>query len=148
MAYNNLQHNYLESEVLSASPTKLVALLYRGAYEAILAGRECLSAGDIAGRSRKINKATNILSELTRALDPSKGAEISASLAHLYDYMIRRLNEANFNQQDEPLVEVAKLLGTLLPAWEEIGPVSSVESGKSDGPAPHQDEYQPLSCSF
>ena len=46
--------NYLESEVLSADPVKLVTILYRAALESLGTARRCLYDGDIAGRVKAI----------------------------------------------------------------------------------------------
>ena len=115
-----LRENYLESEVLAASPVGLIRLLYRGARDAVRAGRACLHARDIAGRSRQITKASRIVAELAVSLDHAKGGEISRGLAELYDYMQRRLNDANFQQIEAPLVEVEGLLSTMLEAWDAV----------------------------
>lgn len=115
-----LRENYLESEVLAASPVGLIRLLYRGALDAVRAARACLHARDIAGRSRQIAKASRIVAELTASLDHAKGGEISRTLAELYDYMQRRLNDANFQQVEAPLVEVESLLSTVLEAWDAV----------------------------
>ncbi|HBY61333.1 MAG TPA: flagellar export chaperone FliS, partial [Solibacterales bacterium] len=37
----------------------------------------------------------------------------------LYDYMQRRLLEANARQEDAPLAEVERLLSTVRDGWEE-----------------------------
>ncbi len=120
-----VRENYLESEVLAASPVGLIRLLYRGAVDAVRAARTCLKAADIAGRSAQITKAARILTELSVSLDHANGGEISRGLAELYDYMQRRLNEANFHQVEAPLAEVEGLLSTLLEAWERISGVDS-----------------------
>ena len=116
-----LQDNYIESEVLTADPVRLVQLLYRGAIDAVRAARSALQCGDISGRSAQITKASAIINELALSLDHSKGSEISRTLVELYDYMQHRLNESNFQQIEEPLSDVEKLLLTLLEAWQAVG---------------------------
>jgi flagellar protein FliS len=118
--WQNAQDAYLESRVLSADPLELVYLLYEAAIDAVREGRRCLAQGEIAARSRSITKAFSILQELIAALDHERGGEISARLAQLYDYMQRRLLEANFRQTDEPLAEVLGLLATLAEAWQGV----------------------------
>jgi flagellar protein FliS len=108
---------YLETEILSANPMQLVELLYRGAIDSVQKALAALERGDIAGRNGQITRVQAILTELTLSLDHGQGAGISRELAELYDYMQRRLNEANATQTAEPLLEVRKLLETLLEAW-------------------------------
>ncbi len=118
--WQNAHDAYLESRVLSADPLELVRLLYEAEIDAVREARRHLAAGEIAARSRSITKAFGILQELVAALDHERGGEISKRLAQLYDYMQRRLLEANFRQTDEPLAEVLGLLATLAEAWQGV----------------------------
>jgi flagellar protein FliS len=110
----------LEGRVASADPLELVRLLYQGATSAVRDARHYLAEGDIAARSRSITKAGEILIELTVSLDHEAGGDISRRLEQLYDYMQRRLLDANLQQADGPLAEVLGLLATLGEAWDEI----------------------------
>jgi flagellar protein FliS len=132
-----IQDNYLENEVLSADPVKLVQMLYRAALEAVSAARAHLREGEIRERSRRINKALGIVHELLLSINREGGGEIGRSLAELYVYMTNRLIEANAAQSDTPLAEVEGLLGTLLEAWSSIASVEDCET-----------EYESVSCSY
>src|SRR5580704_19194449 len=118
MGYTAYQ-NYLENEVLTAEPLKLVVLLYRGALDSVGAARRYLEAKDIGQRSKSLNKALSILKELNLSLDMERGGPLSVELARLYDYMLRLLLEASVKQTDAPLEEAEQLLRTLLEAWEQ-----------------------------
>jgi flagellar protein FliS len=118
--YRNANDTYLENRVLSADPIELVRMLYQAADGAVRAARGHLAAGDIAARSNAIGRACDILAELTGSLDRDRGGEIADRLAQLYDYITRRLVEANTLQQDAPLAEVLGLLGTLAEAWDGV----------------------------
>lgn len=109
---------YLEGRILSADPLELVRMLYQGAANAVREARHSLAEGDIPGRSRAISNAYDIFVELTGALDRSRAPELGDRLALLYDYMQRRLIEANLQQADAPLAEVLSLLATLAEAWD------------------------------
>jgi len=111
---------YLESQIQTADPLELVCLLYRAAGDATRSASAHLAAGRIAERSRQISKALAILTQLSGSLDHAHGGTLSRSLAELYDYMQRRLLEANQRQKAEPLVEVGSLLATLLEGWDQI----------------------------
>lgn len=118
--WQNAHDAYLESRVLSADPTELVRMLYQAATRAVRNARQQLAAGDIAARARSITWACEILIELTGSLDHARGGEISRRLALLYDYMTRKLIEANFRQSDALLAEVLGLLSTLSEAWDGL----------------------------
>jgi flagellar secretion chaperone FliS len=111
---------YLESQILTATPLELVSILYRATGDALRQAASHLAAGDISERSREISRAYAILGELSAALDHAQGGTLSRKLAELYDYMQRRLLEANLHQQPEPLQEVQKLLAILAEGWQNM----------------------------
>jgi flagellar protein FliS len=121
---SNAHDAYLESRVESADPVQLVRMMYQGAIGSVREARNLLAKGDIAERSRAISKAHAILTELLVSLDHERGGEISMQLARLYDYMQRRLLEANLQQVDAPMVEVLGLLSTLKEAWDRLQPTA------------------------
>ncbi len=131
--------SYQEAEILSADPLELVRLLYRGAGEAIAQARKCLAGGDIAGRTRAINKAFTIVTELAFSLDHGKGTGLSRTLVELYDYIQRLLIDANSRQVDAPLAEAQTLMSTLQEAWENCGPAQPVRERE-------ECEYTPIRC--
>lgn len=133
MAYSS---RYLETEVFSADPVKLVCMLYRGAIDAVRAARHHLQAKDIRQRSKNIMKAYSILQELSRSLDPRY--EISGNLGGLYAYMQKQLLEANGKQIEAPLEEVERLLSTLLEGWNAAVMAAPVV----------EESYQPVSCTY
>ena len=118
--WQNAHDAYLESRVLSAEPVELVRMLYQAALRAVGEARRHLAAGEIRERSLAITRAYEILVELTTSLDHGRGGEISRGLALLYDYIGRKLIEANLQQSDAPLAEVLGLLATLGEAWEGV----------------------------
>ena len=120
MATYNPFGAYLESKILSASPLELVSLAYEGAIEAVRDARLCVQEKRIFDRARAITKAQLIIGELQSSLDFKRGGELSLELARLYDYMQRRLIDANFQQLEAPLTEVEGLLDTLLESWREL----------------------------
>lgn len=120
--WNNGHDAYLESTVLSADSLELVRMLYQACTVAVRDARQYLAEGKIAERSHAINKGFEILVELGNSLDRERGGQISERLAGLYDYMERRLLDANIQQADAPLTEVLGLLATLSEAWDAIRP--------------------------
>jgi len=113
----NAQYKYFESRILSADPLELIEILYEAALESVENAIGHLREGNIAGRSKAISRAHAILVELGISLNRDADPTVAANLVELYDYMERRLNEANFHQIEPPLAEVAKLLGTLREGW-------------------------------
>jgi flagellar protein FliS len=127
---------YVESTVLSADPLELVRLLYGGALEAVRDARRRLAAGEVAARSAAITKAMAIVAELSGSLNRDEGGEISRNLAELYDYVLRKLQDANLRQADEPLAEALELLSTLSEAWQGVRPAAPAETPATALPVP------------
>ena len=129
--WNNVRDAYLESRILSAEPLELVRMLYQTAAGAVRDARRHLEAGEVLARSRAISKASQALLELTGALDFGRGGEIAQRLAQLYEYMLHRLAEANFQQTDAPLAEVLALLATLSEGWDAIQTAAQPETAET-----------------
>ena len=143
-AYQNSQ----DLDVLSATPMQLVRMLYVGAIGSIQSACDHLRDGDIRERSRKITKACSIIEELTLSLDKERGGQVALDLTELYVYLHKRLIAANIEQQMEPMIEVKRLLETLLEAWREvpdaIAPAASPRAGYGGGSTEFSEEYIPL----
>ncbi len=129
---------YLEERILSADPLELVRLLYDGAIGAVREARQALAAGDIRARSQAISKASAIVLELNAALHHSRGWALSQRLAALYDYIFKRLLDANIQQIDAPLAEVLGLLSTLAEAWRQIANQPEMPEAGSPWAAPSE----------
>lgn len=111
----------VQTGAMSASPHKLITMLYDGARSAIAKARFHLEAGDVAARGTAISKAIDIIDNGLRAvLDHDAGGEISANLESLYEYMVRRLMLANLRSDAALLAEVDALLESLASAWAQI----------------------------
>ena len=115
----------VESAVLSASPHQLVVLLSDGALSAMKKAIILIEQGDIPGKGQAISKAINIISNgLQSGLNHEIGGDLAANLDSLYDYMTRRLLQANLHNDINAINEVVELLNNIADAWKEIGPHS------------------------
>lgn len=113
----------VQTGVMSASPHKLIVMLYDGARSAIARSKFHLENNELEARGNAISKAINIIDNGLRAvLDHEAGGEISANLESLYEYMTRRLMLANLRSDVEMLNEVDALLENLASAWAAIDP--------------------------
>lgn len=121
---------YLENEILSASPLRLVQMLYAAALDSIWSARRYVQAGDIRARSRAITKAMRIVMELSRSLNREAGGDLSRNLANVYGYVLRLLIDANVKQSERPLAEAERLLSTLADAWIQCAPPQAIASGE------------------
>ena len=110
----------LESEFAVASPHRLVQMMFEGALRRIAEAKYSIQQKDYAQKGEAIGKAIGIVAGLNGSLDMDAGAEISSNLNALYDFMLRRLSEANLNNDAEALDEVSGLLRTIKEGWDAI----------------------------
>jgi len=111
----------IDMSIESASPHKLVLMLFDGAILAIAQATAQSKSGDKMAMSESILKASNIISQgLRDSLDPTAGGELAVRMAALYDYMCVRLQFANLRGDVAIFKEVSGLLSELRSAWEEI----------------------------
>jgi flagellar protein FliS len=127
----------LETGIASASPHKLIVMLYDGALVALLSAKTNIAANNIAAKGLAISKAITIIDNGLRAsLDKDAGGEIAANLDALYDYMSRRLLHANLKNDVPAIEEVHRLLSDLREAWVAIGDkVEQAASAPAAAPA-------------
>lgn len=110
----------VESEINYASPHRIIQMLMDGALSKIAAAKGCIERGDITEKGRQITWGMNIIQGLRTSLDPEKGGEIAANLDSLYEYMGRKLLEANVDSNSEILDEVTLLLSDIKAGWDSI----------------------------
>lgn len=119
-AYKNVG---LETSVMGADPHKLVAMLFQGALLAISEAKYEMQNRRMEAKGKAISKAIAIIGEgLQASLDLKAGGELAQNLFGLYGYMVKRLTDANINNDPAQLDEVTRLLAELQDAWNTIRP--------------------------
>ena len=117
-AYRN---NALDIQVETASPHRLVVMLYDGALMALAAAAMHIKQKETAKKGKAISHAINIIDGgLKASLDRKVGGDLAEKLAALYEYMCIRLLQANLNNDIGAVNEVSGLLREIKSAWEEI----------------------------
>ena len=109
-----------ETALEGASPHSLIAMLLDGALERISEATGAFSRRDIAVAGSSIGKAISIVDNLRVSLDPELGGEVATNLGALYEYMTRRLLEANATKDVDMLAEVSGLLREIEIAWDQV----------------------------
>lgn len=113
----------VESDVMSASPHRLISLLFDGADSAIRTAAIHLRDGNVVEKGKSISRALDIVNNgLLAALDRERGGELAGNMASLYEYIARLLLRANLRDDLDALEEAGRLLGDLAGAWREIDP--------------------------
>ena len=111
----------LETQLDSASPHKLILMLFEGAQIAASNAKHHMNEGNLAEKGKAISKCIEIISAgLQASLDHDSGGDLATRLDALYEYMGRRLLYANLKNDTSALTEVTALLAELKGAWEQI----------------------------
>ena len=124
----------VSAAVEGASPHRLIQMLMAGAVERIATAKGLIQHNETGKKAEQISWAISIIGGLQGALDIEAGGEIAQNLDDLYDYMARRLVEANLNNDVEILDEVMGLLLDIKSAWDVIG--NSIGNPSQSGSAP------------
>jgi flagellar protein FliS len=123
----NGHDRYLETAVETASPARLIVMLYDGAIRFINEAAHAMRQRDYEAQNAKLQRAQKILAELISSLDFDKGGEIAENLFRLYTYMYNQLVEANINDNLDRLQHVVQLLSELREAWDAIATESETQ---------------------
>lgn len=118
--YNNASNAYelyQQNDVYTSSQGKLLLLLYDGAIKFLRVSKFSIGERDYSGANKNLLKAQNILVELMCTLNMDY--DVSKNLYALYDYMKRRLIEANIKKDTEIIDEVLGLLTGLRDTWQK-----------------------------
>lgn len=118
MAMFNPYQQYEQQSVMTASPGELTLMLYNGCIKFIKKGIKYIEEDNIEKANNAIIRAQDIVNELTVTLDMEY--EISEQLQLLYEYMGRRLIEANISKDMGILREVEGLMAELRDTWAEV----------------------------
>ncbi|NLK74467.1 MAG: flagellar export chaperone FliS [Clostridiales bacterium] len=108
---------YQGNKVMTASPAELTLMLYDGAIKFCNIAIMAIEKDDKEKANLNIIKAENIIMEFRNTLDMSQ--PISKELDLLYDYIYRRLIDANIKKDKEIIEEVLGYLRELRDTWKE-----------------------------
>jgi flagellar protein FliS len=105
---------------MTASPAKLVAMLYEKAILSLKEAVRAIEAGDVQARFNANQRAGEIITHLWTTLDRERGGEIADNLSRLYAFMTGRLTYVDVRNDPEPAREVIALLEPLRESWDAL----------------------------
>lgn len=125
MSYAQAAATYQRNAILTASPEKLVKLLYDGAIKNLEISRNGLG-NPATSRSPEVNtaigKAIGIVGELRASLDPAVGGKIAQDLDRLYEFSIDQISQSNATRTPAGVGNAIKVLRTLKEGWDAVIP--------------------------
>jgi flagellar protein FliS len=120
---------------------QLVLRMMQGALDRIATARGHMQRDEQAPKGEALGRAVGLIDGLRACLDHERGGEIATNLAALYDYMTRRLTEANLRNDPRALDEVADLMDEIRGGWEQMAASADLRvlpaapAGADRGPA-------------
>jgi flagellar secretion chaperone FliS len=118
MAVNNPYQQYQNNSVNTASPGELTLMLYNGCLKFINLAKKAMEDKNSEVKNTNIQKAQNIVNELMVTLNMD--VKISKNLQSLYDYLNRRLMEANIRNDVSILNEVEEFMTEFRDTWKQV----------------------------
>lgn len=124
MQYDKIAKSYKAQSVKTASPGKLVLMLFDGYLKFSATAKRGFDEEELTKKNELINnnliKAQNIVTELQSSLDMSVPGELPGTLYRLYDYVLHQLQQANLQKKVVPIEEADKVMDELRDAWAEM----------------------------
>jgi flagellar secretion chaperone FliS len=131
MAINNPYTAYQNNSVNTASPGELTLMLYNGSLKFLHIAKKAIEDKNIELKNTNIQKVQAIVSELMVTLNMD--LEVSKNMMSLYDYLNRRLAEANVKNDVSILEEVEGFLTDFRDTWKQVVQVNRQKQHAGQG---------------
>lgn len=118
MALPNAYAQYKNSKVLTASPAELTLMLYEGAIKFCNIAIAAVEQKDIEKAHINIQKTQRIIEHFRLTLDMKY--PVAKDFDRVYEYLGRRLVQANIKKDKEILEEVLEHLHSMRDTWKEV----------------------------
>jgi flagellar protein FliS len=111
---------YREREVLTASPEKLVVIVFDHVLANLRRARVAIEAGNIEQRAQAMRRAREGVMELLTTTDADRGGEMALKLRALYAYALREFLAIGRTLDIKQLESVTAILANLREAFATI----------------------------
>ena len=125
MTYAQAAATYTRNAVLTASPEKLVKLLYDGAIRNLEKAKVGLADARTARSpevGQTLSRAMGILGELRASLDHAAGGPVARELDRLYEFGLDQLSQSNLTRSGDGVGNTLRVMRTLKEGWDGIIP--------------------------
>lgn len=117
--YGNPQAAYKQIAVETASPEKLLIMLYSGTIKYLRQAKNALLAEHYEEAHNSLTKAGDIITELNLTLNLKEGGEIAANLRELYTFYYGEVVKANLKKDAAYLEPVLEFFESFREVWIE-----------------------------
>lgn len=120
----NAYNTYKNNSVNFASKDQLLLMLVDGAVKFSKIARQAILNKDIPKAHENLVKIQDIFYELMATLDVSQAGEWGHKLMSIYEFIVRRLGEANIKKDTKIMDEVIPLIEDIRDTWYEAEKLS------------------------
>ena len=113
----NPYQQYKQNTVYTSTPQELTLMLYNGLVKFLKLAHQAIEEKDIEKANNNLVKAERIVNEFICSLDTQY--EISTGLYQIYDYMNRRMIEANIKKDKVIVEEIIGYAEELRDTWAQ-----------------------------
>lgn len=126
-------NTYLRDAVLTATPEQLQLMLYDGAIRKAMLARDAIERSDFETSFDQLTKAQHIINEMQMGLNYEVNAELCRSVAAIYNFIYRKLVDANIQRDVNAIDDALRVLRIERETWQIlVDKVNRVrESGES-----------------
>lgn len=117
--YGNPQNAYKQAAVETASPAKLLIMLYSGAVKFLHQGQKALENRDYEEANNCLTRVQDIITELNLTLNMEQGGEIAVNLRELYNFYYNEVLKANIKKDALLLKPVIEFFESFRDVWIE-----------------------------
>ena len=135
MVPSRYHDQYRKNQISTSSQGRLILMMYEGAIKFTSLAVDSMAKGDVANQGKYIQKAHDIVNELSLALDFKKGGDVALRLESLYQFALSQLTLANIKSDKKPLQAVLNILTPLLEAWTQLYDAST-NTGQDEAAQP------------
>lgn len=114
----NAMNDYQRNAILTATPAELTLMLYEGAIKFCNIAKMAIEKGEIEKAHDNIKRAENIITEFRITLDHKY--PVWEDFERVYDYIYRKLVEANMTKNIDTLDEALKYIREMRDTWKEV----------------------------
>ncbi len=117
MALNKAYNQYKENSIFTATPEELTLMLYNGLVKSIMQAQNSIEGNEVEKASNSLVRAQDILQYFRNTLDMKY--DVSEGLDALYEYMFRRLVDANMRKDQVIIIEILGMAKELRDTWAQ-----------------------------
>jgi flagellar protein FliS len=124
MTSPNLRNRYLQDSISTASPGKLLVMLYDRLVMDLMQAEEAFRTNDRETAGERLTHAQEIVLELRTTLDVDAWAG-APGLASLYSFLLTELIQANIKRDSAKVTACRTLIEPLRDAWREAAALAA-----------------------